>query len=296
MYKKSTSNMEYSKGYLVSIGGGEDKGDTKDEERENNLDFLENGILKNVVSLIQEEQPIIEVITTATSYPLDSYRNYRDAFMQLGCVNIGHLDIRDRASANDDEMLERVSKCHAVMVSGGDQSKLTAILGGTAVLKLIRERYQNEEFVIAGTSAGAASMSATMMYGGSTEKAYFKGEILLSAGFGFISDVIIDTHFDARGRFARLAQAVAAQPGILGIGLSEDTGVIIEEGRKLKVIGSSSVTIIDGSEAEHNNIAEVKKGAPITISKLAVHILANSDLFDLQTKQFTPIPFKEHVS
>lgn len=287
--------MEYPKGCLVSIGGAEDKGDIKDEEKENSLDFLENGILKNVMGLTKKDQPTIEVITTATSYPFDTFRNYKDAFTQLGCVNIGHLDVRERVSANDSQILERVKKCDAVMISGGDQSKLSAILGGTGLLNLIKERYQQEAFIIAGTSAGAASMSSTMMSGGSTEKAYFKGEISLSAGFGFISDVIIDTHFDARGRFARLAQAVAAQPGIIGIGLSEDTGVIIEHGALLKVIGSSSVTIIDGSEAEHNNIADVKKGAPISIGKLGVYVLANSDLFDLKTRQFTPIPFEDHT-
>ncbi len=168
------------------------------------------------------------------------------------------------------------------------------MLGGTALLKTIKERYQNEPFVIAGTSAGAAAMSANMMNGGTTQKAYFKGEIKLSAGFGFINDVIIDTHFDARGRFARLAQAVAAQPGITGIGLSEDTGVIIENGNILKVIGSSSVTIIDGREAKYNNIAAVRLGAPISIGKLSVYVMTNSDLFDLTTKQFTPVPFAEH--
>jgi cyanophycinase len=138
--------MEYPKGYLISIGGAEDKGNDQNEEKENRLAFSENGILKNVVALMKSDHPIIEIITTATSYPMDSYRNYRDAFAQLRCVNIGHLDIRDRASANNDEILERVRKCDGVMISGGDQSKLSAILGGTSLCSLIKERYQQEPF------------------------------------------------------------------------------------------------------------------------------------------------------
>lgn len=286
--------MVYPKGYLVSIGGAEDKGDKTKEEKDNNIDFLENGILKNIVDLIEGNQPQIEIITTATSYPLDSFRNYRDAFCQLGCVNIGHLDITERETANSEKIIDRVKKCSGVMFSGGDQSKLSAVLGGTTLLTIIKERYLNEAFVIAGTSAGAAAMSANMMNGGLTEMAYFKGKIKLSTGFGFINDVIIDTHFDARGRFARLAQALAAQPGTVGIGLSEDTGVIIEKGTILRVVGSSSVTIIDGSEVTFNNIAAVKEGAPISIGKLSVYLMTNSDLFDLTTKQFTPVPFEGH--
>jgi cyanophycinase len=286
--------MNYPKGYLVSIGGAEDKGDERAVEKENSLDFLENGILKNVVALMQGDEPCIEIITTATSYPLDSYRNYKEAFEQLGCVQVGHLDLRDRAAASTDEVIERIRKCNGVMFSGGDQSRLSAVLGGSALCRILKQRYQEEQFVIAGTSAGAAAMSATMMNGGSTEKANLKGEIELSIGFGFVSDVIFDTHFDARGRFARLVQAVAAQPGVIGIGLGEDTGVVVEKGYTLRAVGSSSVTIIDGSQVEYNNIADVREGAPISIGKLNVYLMTHSDQYDLEKRLFTPVAFKEH--
>jgi cyanophycinase len=278
--------MENPKGYLVSIGGAEDKGD-KTTDKENSVDFLENGILKHIIQLTNQEQPIIEIITTATSYPLDTYRNYRDAFTSLGCVDIGHLNITDRLAANDEALLARLNKCHAVMFSGGDQEKLCAVLGGTLLLNTIKERYHSDHFIIAGTSAGAAAMSSTMIKGGLVEKAYFKGEVKLSLGFGFIHDVIIDTHFDARGRFARLAQAVAAQPGIIGIGISEDTGVIIERGGKLKAIGSSGITIIEGSEMQFNTSAEISEGTAISVGKLGVYIIAHLDEFDFNTKKFT---------
>lgn len=279
---------------MVSIGGAEDKGEQQSEDKENSLDFLENGILKNVVELMQGKEPSIEVITTATAHPDESFRNYKEAFEQLGCVHVGHLDLRDRGAANEEAVMERIRNCNGVMFSGGDQARLSAVLGGSLLCRTLKQRYQSEHFVIAGTSAGAAAMSAAMMNGGSTEKANLKGEIDLSIGFGFISDVIIDTHFDARGRFARLVQAVAAQPGLLGIGLGEDTGVVVEKGSMLRAIGSSSVTIIDGTQAQYNNIADIKPGAPISIGMLGVYQLAHSDRFDLAKRTFIPVRFAEH--
>jgi len=285
--------MQYPKGHLVSIGGAEDKGDAQDNE--NSLDFLKNGILKSVVDLLRGKERTIEIITTATETPDDSYKNYKKAFTELGCVGVGHLNIRDREAANDKKIIQRLERCSGVMFSGGDQARLTSILGGTALCQLLKERYQQDHIVVAGTSAGAAAMSATMMNGGSTEDAYRKGEIRLTSGFGFISDVIIDTHFDARGRFARLAQALAENPGIVAIGLSEDTGVVVEKGHLLRVVGSSVVTIMEGREILHNNYADLHEGAPISVGKLGVYLLSHSDTFDLQTRAFTPVRFKEHV-
>lgn len=130
-----------------------------------------------------------------------------------------------------------------------------------------KERYQDDHFVITGTSAGAAAISATMMNGGSTESANLKGGIELGIGFGFVSDVIFDTYSDAHGHFTRLAQAVQPQPGAFGIALGEDTGVVVEKVHLLRAIGSSSITIIDGSDVEDDNIADIKMGAPISIGK-----------------------------
>jgi cyanophycinase len=285
--------MQYPKGYLVSIGGAEDKGNNG-QDKENSLDFLKNGILKTVVDLLKGSDPTLEIITTATSTPDESYKNYKRAFTQLGCVSVGHLNIRDREAANDKKVIQRLERCSGVMFSGGDQARLTAILGGTALSRLLKECYKQDQFVIAGTSAGAAAMSATMMNGGSTEDAYLKGEIRLAAGFGFISDVIIDTHFDARGRFARLSQALAENPGIVAIGLSEDTGVVVEKGHILRVVGSSVVTIMEGREITHNNIADIRDRSPLSVGKIGVYLLSHSDVFNLQTREFSPQVFEVH--
>jgi cyanophycinase len=287
--------MIYPKGFLLSIGGAEDKGLDEDKGSEHvELDFFEHGILKNLRSLIKRERPHVEVITTASSVPDDYFREYSKAFKKLGFEEVGHLRIRDRAGAEDPELLRRLERCDGVMITGGDQTRLCSIIGGTPVFEIMRRRYMNEPFVIAGTSAGAASMSSTMICGGKPEKAYFKGQVRLSMGFGFLNNVIIDTHFDKRGRFGRLAQAIAAQPGAIGIGLGEDTGIIVEEGVRFRAIGSSSVVVIDGHEVAHNNISEVREGAPISIAGLSVHIMTHADGFDIPTRVFSGNKFEQH--
>jgi cyanophycinase len=173
------------------------------------------------------------------------------------------------------------------MFSGGNQLRLSSIFGGTEILDLIRRKYNDEHFVIAGTSAGAMAMSNTMIYEGSADRAHLKGEVKITTGLGFMQNVVIDSHFDKRGRFNRLAQAVAAQPGALGIGLGEDTGVIVRKGSELEVIGSGSVVIIDGKFIEYNNIADIRFGQPISIENIIVHMLSKGDKFDTQTRKFT---------
>lgn len=283
--------MKLPKGYLVSIGGAEDKVDQREEK--GGFNFKNHGILKNVVELMKGKEPSIEIITTATAYPEESYKNYKKAYSELGCQSVGHLNIRDRETANDKKTIQRLEKCNGVMFSGGDQARLCAVLGGTILLELLKERYAAEHFVIAGTSAGAAAMSTTMMNGGVAEKAHLKGAIDLKSGFGFIDDVIFDTHFDARGRFMRLAQAIASQPGVLGIGLGEDAGIIIEKGNMLRAIGSRGVIIIDGSEIQQNNIADIKEGTPISVGKFGVYVMSHSDVFDIYAREFKPVKFEE---
>ena len=285
--------MQAPKGFLLSIGGAEDKGDRKKDEVKEENDFLENGILNEVVRLLKSTKGKVEVITTATSYPNESYQNYKKAFSKLGCSYVGHLPISDRSEANLNEYLSRLEKCDGVMFTGGDQQKISAILGGSELCRKMKQRYFNQHFVIAGTSAGAAAMSTVMMNGGDEEKAFLKGQIELSAGFGFINDVIIDTHFDARGRFERLAHAVAVQPALLGVGLGEDTGVIIEKGTFLRCVGSGCVTIIDGREITHNNIAFAEEGSPLSIAKFGVCFMSKSDCFDIEKRKFLPAPIEK---
>lgn len=288
--------MSLPKGILVAIGGAEDKGPDLEKEHLNRLDFFKDGILNKVLELAgKKEPPRIELVTTASSIPEELGATYKKAFKKLGCSDVGHLRINKREDAEHPKILERLESCNCVFFTGGDQARLCAILGGTRFILRLKQRYQQEYFVIAGTSAGAAAMSQSMICGGPEEKAYLKGEVQLSIGFGFAKNTVIDTHFDTRGRFGRLAQVITNQPGELGIGLDEDTGVIIEKGYRLKAIGSSSVVLIDGRQISHSNISDIKSGMPISVSNLRVHIMSHSDIYDMENHEFIGKQFAPQV-
>ena len=279
--------MQHPRGYLIAIGGAEDKGTEFENERQNSLDFFKEGILQQIIQLIgKKNEPRIEVITAASTIPDEVGQIYKKAFKKLGNIDIGHLKISSRDDADSRKVLERLEKCNCILFSGGDQLRLCSSIGGTEFLDIIRERYEKEHFLIAGTSAGAAAMSNYMICGGDESQAYLKGRVELGFGLGFLQEAIIDTHFDARGRFGRLVQAIAAQPGSIGIGLDEDTGVIIEKGTRLTTIGSSSVVIVDGSSIKHNNIADIKSGMPISVASLQVTIMTKSDVYDINKREF----------
>lgn len=280
--------MAYPQGHLVAVGGAEDKGTDLEKGivQRNRLNFFELGILKNIVSLIKDGEPRVEVVTTASSIPDEVAQNYIDAFEKLGCMNVGHMRIGNREEASLPEYIERLKACNCVMFSGGNQLRLSSIYGGTLFLDILKSRYQEGRFLIAGTSAGAMAMGNTMIYEGNAAIAHLKGEVKITTGLGLIQNVIIDTHFDKRGRFNRLAQAVAAQPGAIGIGLGEDTGIVVTEGHDLKAIGSGSVVIIDGKHIEYNNIADIGLGKPISVENITVHLMSQGDCYSLQTRKF----------
>ena len=276
------------KGTLISVGGAEDKGTDLELGiiARNNLNFFEIGILKNIVKEINNNEARIEIITTASQIPDEVGENYLDAFGKRGCKNVGHMKIRNREDAMQPEYLERLKACDAIMFSGGNQLRLTSIFGGTDFLDLLHYRYENEKFIIAGTSAGAMAMSNTMIYQGNASNAHLKGEVKITTGLAFIKDVIIDSHFNKRGRFSRLAQAVAANPSAIGIGLGEDTGVIIRNGCEMEAIGSGAVVIIDGRNIKHNNIADIEEGAPISVENMIVHIMEKGNCYNSKIRVF----------
>lgn len=281
--------MEQPKGKLISIGGAEDKGTDLEQGliQRNRLNFFELGILKRVVDEIGGTGKRIEVVTTASSIPVEVGENYLSAFGKIGCTNVGVIDIRKREDALDETFIERIRKADGIMFSGGDQLRLSSIFGGTEIYNILHERYRHEEgFVIAGTSAGAMAMSNTMIYQGKSELAHLKGEVKITTGLAFIANVIIDSHFDKRGRFNRLAQAVASNPQCTGIGLGEDTGVIVTGGNHLEVVGSGAVVIVDGKDIRHNNITDVGMGEPISLENLRVNILVRGNEYLLKERKF----------
>jgi cyanophycinase len=279
--------MSTPKGKLIAIGGAEHKGDLETGEfHRNNLNFFELGILRRIVEEAGGVNARIEIITTASTIPHEVGENYLNAFGKIGCTDIDVMHIRNRQDTANEDFLERIKVCNAVMFTGGNQLRLSVTDGGTEFLAILKKRYQEENLLITGTSAGAMAMSQTMIYEGNATRAHLKGEVKMTSGLGFISSVIIDSHFEKRGRFGRLAQAIATNPSSIGIGLGEDTGMLITEGNKMEAIGSGLVVIIDGHEILHSNIADIPEGNPVSIEHLVVHFCEKGNGYLLKERKF----------
>jgi cyanophycinase len=284
--------MQIPQGKLFAIGGAEDKGVDDVEKGEmfrNNLNFFELGILRRIVDEAGGPDIRMEVITTASTVPNIIGENYLNAFGKIGCTNVGLLPIRNRADAMQEECIQRIKSCNAIMFSGGNQLRLSSTFGGTQFLEILLERYNEEkDFVVAGTSAGAMAMSNTMIYEGNAATAHLKSEVKITTGLGFMDDVIFDSHFEKRGRFGRLAQAIATNPSAIGIGLGEDTGMFIKDGNTMEAIGSGLVMIIDGHDIRHNNIADIPDGNPISVENIKVHFCEKGNGYLLKERKFIP--------
>ena len=275
-------------GKLVIIGGAVDKGSFTetdlDKNAAKNLNFFEAGILKRIIKESKNnEQSRIEVVTTASKIPREIGPEYVKALSYLGANNADVLHIERREQAMDAEVLARLKAADIVMFTGGDQLRLTSILGGTPFHDILLDKYHNEDFVYAGTSAGAAAASNNMIYQGSSSEALLKGEVKITSGLGLIDGVVIDTHFVQRGRIGRLFQAVVGNPKTLGIGLGEDTGLLITNNSKMEAIGSGLVILVDGREIKDTNLTQVELGQPISINHLVTHVMSQFDTFDLTT-------------
>ena len=275
------------KGKLIIIGGAVDMGSNISAQENimqpNYIKFFEQGILKRIITeSAKHEGSKIEVITTASQIPELVASEYIRAFNHLNVTHINILDIRNREDTNNKEYLQRIREADVVMFSGGDQLRLSSIFGGTQFLQILKHRYQTEPFVVAGTSAGAAAASAHMIYRGSSNEALIKGHVQITAGLGFIDSGFIDTHFVQRGRIGRLLYAVASNPGILGIGLGEDAGLLITEGSQMEAIGSGLIILVDGRNMVETNIYDVEIGSPVSIENLKVHVMSIYDKYDIK--------------
>lgn len=276
------------KGKLIIIGGAVDKGSFAEKnfnkDSLKNLNFFEEGILRRILKESKRgEDSVIEVVTTASTIPEEVGEEYIKAFNHLGAQKVNVLNIQNREEAEEAKYLKRVRQSDVVMFTGGNQLRLSSILGGTKFHKILLEKYQREDFLLSGTSAGAAAASRSMIYQGGSKEALMKGEIKITAGLGFIDGVIVDTHFVKRGRIGRLFQAVVTNPMVLGIGLGEDTGLLIKKGFMMEAIGSGLVILVDGKQIRNTDLTDVAMGEPISIEKLVVHVLSKGDTFNLQT-------------
>ncbi|WP_026897234.1 cyanophycinase [Daejeonella oryzae] len=274
------------KGKLVIIGGAVDLGSSlsfnENISHPHYIKFFERGILKRVITeSAKAEDSVIEVITTASQIPDIVGPEYIKSFNQLQVNNVNVLPIKTREEANSKEYLDRLEKADAVIFSGGDQLRLSSIFGGTQFLTTMKRKYQEEDFMVAGTSAGAAAASTNMIYRGSSSEALIKGEVQMTGGLGFLDGVIIDTHFVQRGRIGRLFYAVASNPGMLGIGLGEDAGLLVTDGNCMEAIGSGLTILVDGRYISETSIYDVEMGSPVSIDNLRVHVMSIFDKYDL---------------
>lgn len=276
------------KGILVPIGGNEDKGMGKAETY--TLDFIQKGILSHLVREAGSNEAPIVIIPTASSIPVEVGKNYVHAFSRLGCKNIRVLDIRKKDEAGRPDYLEAMEQAGIILFSGGDQSRITRIIGKSPLFDLLHRRYREEKVVIAGTSAGAMAMSSVMIAGGKSTEAMYKGGVKLKQGLKLLPELIIDSHFIQRGRFNRVVEALAHHPDRMGIGLAEDTGLVIRNGTDAKVIGSGMVLCFDPSHLLHNNVKHLEEGTPMTLTNLTVHIVANGDQINLKERTVSVLP------
>jgi cyanophycinase len=275
---------------LLAIGGKESKSEEqKSDTQQDNKSFISEQILKRFVGELKGQDPLVVVIPAASSVPEESAQDYLQVFRQLGLQNIRVVDIRSREDAKNPEFIDLIDQAAGIMLTGGDQLRLTAILGGSPFLEHIRERYTRQPLIIAGTSAGAAAMSTSMIYAGESQGGMLKGQMSAAAGLDLLKNVAIDTHFIDRGRIIRMAQAVAQNPGCIGIGLEEDTAILVTGGKEIEVVGSGLVTILDGMDISSTNIYEIDSNEPFTIYGLRMHLLGNGKTYTI------PAYNEEHI-
>lgn len=277
------------KGRLLIIGGAEDKGPIRIRPhiKLKNKNFIDYEILSNLIPPHGSKYDRIEIITTASQQPFKTANMYIRSFKKAGYANVSHMNIESKEDLKNPDLIPRIERADTVFFSGGDQFRLSTIIGGSALIQTIMKRYMKDEgFLLAGTSAGAMAMGRLMIYHAENNEAMLKGHVKITYGLEVLDNCIVDTHFVKRGRFGRLAQAVAMNPLSLGIGIGEDTGLLITKGNDAVCIGSGMVIIIDGTRIRYNSASVVEDDFPIGIEGLKVHMLARGNGFLLHEKKF----------
>lgn len=281
LVRKKENHSPVPLGTLVVIGGAENKGESGPESKKRPSDFVKLQVLEAFKAVTHKRDPIIEVITTASSNGSETFEDYRKTFEKIGITNIAHIHHNSREEVLENQCLEKIKHADAFFFSGGDQLKLTGYYGGTEFLRLLKEKYINEPFVIGGTSAGAMALSTPMIYAGNDEVQELGGQIKLTTGLQFIRDVCIDTHFVHRGRFVRMSQVVITNPSSIGVGIEEDTAIIVRNGTDAEVVGTGLVIIIEGFEIKGTSIADFTEDKPIKARDLRVHLLSHGDQYQI---------------
>jgi cyanophycinase len=258
------------KGTLIVIGGHEDRSGEKK-------------ILRAVADRLGDDGKIV-VCTVASAEPESLWEQYESAFRAIGVPHVFRLDVDSREEACSPRAMRILEGATGVFFTGGDQLKITSQLGDTPMYSRVQEIYEAGG-VIAGTSAGASAMSETMLVANNGEASYrIKSALLMAPGLGFAQDMLIDQHFAERGRMARLIGAVTQSPRVLGVGIDEDTAIIVEHNRSFRVLGAGAVYVVDGSTSSYSNIGEEDSDRTLSSFGLTVHMMSQGDRFDLETR------------
>ncbi len=266
---------EIINGNLLIIGGAEDKWGT-------------SSVLKNAIEMCGGTEAKITVLTTATQKPQEVGEEYRAVFSRLGVKAIDILNIDSRNEANKDSVVQKLSGAAGVFFTGGDQLRITSIIGGTKTFDTLSDLYKNGIPII-GTSAGASAMSSTMIVDGNNNSAARKCTLGMSPGLGFLESIIIDQHFEQRGRLGRLLVGVAQNPSILGIGIDEDTAIKVNSNASFEVVGTNCVTVIDGKSIQGSNVSELNPEEIIALSNVTIHVLPAGYGFDLSSRRINKV-------
>ncbi|WP_342251508.1 cyanophycinase [Sphingomonas sp. OTU376] len=254
-------------GPLIIIGGHEDK-------------KHDRVILKEVADRVRDGKLVIA--TVASHEPEGYFDAYKEAFGALGVTDLVELYVHERGETREARFAELLEGAAGVFFTGGDQLRISSQIGDTPIERMVRELHERGG-LIAGTSAGAAVMSETMLVKGTSSESHRVGDLHMAPGLGLVPDVIIDQHFAERGRIGRLLGAVAQNPRVLGIGIDEDTAIVVE-GCCFGAIGAGAVYIVDGSSVTHSNIAEARPERTLSMHDVRLHVLSAGDRFDLERR------------
>lgn len=253
---------------LIIIGGHEDK---KGERL----------ILKEVVHCVGKGR--LALITVATEHPEETAAEYRRVLADLGLFHMDVVDIRSREESSQPDNVQKIMDAAGIFFTGGDQLRITSQLGGTAALSAIQTKFESGAVVI-GTSAGAAAMPKAMLVSGAGDETPERSDVVMAAGLGLLDEVIIDSHFAQRGRIGRLLSAVARNPQSMGLGLDEDTALVVRKGEPAQVVGSGALYVVDGARISYSSVASAEPGSVVSLHDVRLHVLGSGQRFDLDRR------------
>jgi cyanophycinase len=260
-----------SRGALMPIGGAEDK-------------MKARRILSSFLGLAGGAEARIAVIPAASTQAGRVGDLYHALFCDLGAAAVEIIHVDSRQDAHDGGRVAALAQMSAIFLTGGNQLRLSTLLGGTPMGRAIQQ-HNRAGCVVAGTSAGASILSEHMIAFGRNGESPAQRMVQLAPGLGLTNHVVIDQHFQQRGRIGRLMTAVAYNPSLIGLGIDEDTAAIIDDSYMLQIVGRGSVVVVDGSELSYTNLDQAQRHAPVAITDLRLHILTEGLRYDILNRR-----------